>query len=137
MKRVFIIVACLATVACVGSKKSDDKSGDAKTPTHESMGGEERSNASTVEDLVVLTAENYQEMVMSSLENGDSEAFMAIMEQMTMWLDNLDEEERARADRAIEAWEERNAERKAQGYEKALTMPRMTSAEARSARATK
>lgn len=124
MKRVFIIVACFAAVACVGSGTKNDKS--VSQTLDGPVGGK-----TIVVDNVSTTAENYQEMAMSALENGDSETFMLAMEQMNEWLNGLSDEDRAKADAAIEAWNEANKERKEASFEKALTMPRMTSAEAK------
>ncbi len=130
MKRVFIVMLCLAAVACVGSQKGDDRGGEANTPTAESMGGSVRNEAQ-VGDNVALMAENYQEMAMSAIENCDNQAFVSTMEQMTAWLNGLTTEDRAKADAAIKAWDEANKERKEASFEKALTMPRMTSDEAK------
>ena len=124
MKRVFIIMACFAAVACTGSGDKSNKS--ASQTLDGPVGGK-----TIVVDNVSTTAHNYQEMAMSALENGDSETFMLAMEQMTEWLNGLSDEDRAKADAAIEAWKGANKERMDANYERALTMPRMTSAEAK------
>ena len=124
MKRVLIVVASLAIVACTGSGDKSNKS--ASQTLDGPVGGK-----TIVVDNVSTTAENYQEMAMSAIENGDSETFELAMEQMTEWLNSLSDEDRAKADAAIEAWNEANKERKEASFEKALTMPRMTSAEAK------
>lgn len=124
MKRVFIIVACFAAVACTGSGTKNDKS--VSQTLDGPVGGK-----TIVVDNVSTTAENYQEMAMSALENGDSETFMLAMEQMNEWLNGLSDEDRAKADAAIEAWKGANKERMDANFERALTMPRMTSAEAK------
>ena len=129
MKRLFIAIVAVAAVGCLGGGTNSDNA-----PKGESMSSTERSVELTI---VEQTAENYKEMAMSAIENGDSQAFMATMEQMTSWLNGLDNEDRAKADAAIKSWEERNRERMDANFEKALTMPRMTSKEAASLRKTK
>ena len=143
MKRVFIIVASLAAVACVGSGTKNDKQvgqNQDVLPTARvkvQVSNEAVTADNTAVSTVANTAANYKEMAMSAIENGDSEAFMAIMEQMESWLNGLDAEQRAGADAAIEQWNEVNKERMEANFEKALTMPRMTSKEAASLRETK
>ena len=124
MRRVFIIVACFAAVACVGSGDKSNKS--ASQTLDGPVGGK-----TIVVDNVATTAHNYQEMAMSAIENGDSETFKLAMAQMNEWLNGLSVEDRAKADAAIEAWKGANKERMDANYERALTMPRMTSAEAK------
>lgn len=124
MKRLFIAMVAMVAVGCLGGGTSGDDA-----PKGESMSGSEHVVVELT--LVEQTAENYKEMAMSSIENGDSQAFVAVMEQMTSWLNGLDAGDRAKADAAIKSWEERNRERMDANFERALTMPRMTSAEAK------
>ena len=124
MKRLFIAMVAMVAVGCLGGGTSGDNA-----PKGESMSGSEHVVVELT--LVEQTAENYKEMAMSSIENGDSQAFVAVMEQMTSWLNGLDAGDRAKADAAIKSWEERNRERMDANFERALTMPRMTSTEAK------
>ena len=124
MKRLFIAIVAVAAVGCLGGGTSGDDA-----PKGESMSGSEHVVVELT--FVEQTAENYKEMAMSSIENGDSQAFVAVMEQMTSWLNGLDAGDRAKANAAIKSWEERNRERMDANFEKALTMPRMTSTEAK------
>ena len=128
MKRLFLAMVAMVAVGCLGGGTSGDNA-----PKGESMSGSEHVVVELT--LVEHTAENYKEMAMSSIENGDSQAFVAVMEQMTSWLNGLDAGDRAKADAAIKSWEERNRERMDANFERALTMPRMTSTEAASLRA--
>ena len=128
MKRLFLAMVAMVAVGCLGGGTSGDNA-----PKGESMSGSEHVVVELT--LVEQTAENYKEMAMSSIENGDSQAFVAVMEQMTSWLNGLDAGDRAKADAAIKSWEERNRERMDANFERALTMPRMTSTEAASLRA--
>ena len=124
MKRLFIAMVAMVAVGCLGGGTSGDDA-----PKGESMSGSEHVVVELT--LVEQTAENYKEMAMSSIENGDSQAYVAVMEQMTSWLNGLDAGDRAKADAAIKSWEERNRERMDANFERALTMPRMTSTEAK------
>ena len=124
MKRLFIAMVAMVAVGCLGGGTSGDDA-----PKGESMSGSEHVVVELT--LVEQTAENYKEMAMSSIENGDSQAFVAVMEQMTSWLNGLDAGDRAKVDAAIKSWEERNRERMDANFERALTMPRMTSTEAK------
>jgi hypothetical protein len=141
MKKLVVMMLCISIVACAGSDKKENKS-DAKsdTPVAQTIGGEkvseegsERLDGSTV-DAICQMAEDYQEMAISALENGDAQTFMATMERRETWLNGLSEEDRVWADAAIEKWDIENAERKEQVKEKALTMPRMAPENLESAR---
>ena len=141
MKKLVVMMLCISVVACAGSNKKENKS-DAKSeaPVAQTIGGEKVSeegseglNGSTI-DAICKMAEDYQEMVISALENGDVMTFNSTMERREAWLNGLSEKERAWADAAIEKWDILNAERKDQVWEKALTMPRVAPENLESAR---
>jgi hypothetical protein len=143
MRRVFIVVACIAAVACSGSGKNrDNNSGKLDAPISQTMGGNAVKEVESVSDNEVESsvsdickmAEDYQEMVISAIENEDRKVFIATMERMDAWLNSLDAESRKWADAAIAAWKNNNAERMKEIYPKALTMPSVISNEAESAR---
>jgi hypothetical protein len=142
MRRVFIVVACIAAVACSGSGKNRDNNSDKlDAPISQTMGGNAVKDVESVSDKDVESvydickmAEDYQEMVISAIENEDRKVFIATMERMDAWLNSLDAESRKWADAAIAAWKNNNAERMKEIYPKALTMPSVISNETESAR---
>ena len=127
MNRVVMMMLCISIVACAGSGKKNDKSDNKKeVTTSQTIGGEAapKSEENTT-DAICKMAENYQEMAISALENGDAKTFQSTMERREEWLNSLNEEDRKWADASIALWDTNNAERKDKVFEKALTMPRM------------
>jgi hypothetical protein len=116
MRRVIIVVACLASVACIDTKPRGDRGSE--------------TNA----EIITTTAHNYQEMAVSALENGDRKGFVDAMEKMTSWVEGLSAEEQAIAKSAAAEWDAANKGRKDACFEKALTMPSLTPQEIESSR---
>lgn len=118
MKKVLtIVILGTLLVACVGGKKSGDKA------SSETAGATERAdNAKAQSDVIKERVENYCEMVQSALENGDAQTFSVVMAQMEEWKAELDSEQQKLADRFMEEWKVKNAERMDRSYEDAIML---------------
>lgn len=102
----------------------------------ETAGTTERTdNAKTQSDVIKERVENYCEMVQSALENGDAQTFSLLMAQMEEWRAELDSEQQKLADRFMEEWKVKNAERMERSYEDAIMLnPNMPKPQAQSER---
>lgn len=137
MKKLVVMMLCISVVACAGSGKNKDKSDNkSEAPVSQTIGDDvvsDKEENNTV-DAICQMAEDYQEMAISALENGDVVTFNSAMERREAWLNSLSEEDRAWANATITKWDIDNAERKEQVWEKALTMPRVAPENLESAR---
>lgn len=131
MKKLVVMMLCISIVACAGSGRKNDKSDNKnEVTTSQTIGGEAAPNSEeNIEEKAIADickmAEDYQEMAISALENGDAKTFKSTMERREEWLNSLNEEDRKWADASIALWDTNNAERKDKVLDKALTMPRM------------
>jgi phage host-nuclease inhibitor protein Gam len=160
MKKVLtIVILGTLLVACVGGKKSGDKA--PKLKAADATAGADNAkaqsdvikervenycetagatagadNAKAQSDVIKERVENYCEMVQSALENGDAQTFSVVMAQMEEWRAELDSEQQKLADRFMEEWKVKNAERMDRSYEDAIMLnPNVPKPQAQSERA--